>query len=173
MLYVMTERWPAARKYRDVFERIKNNFGDAIAQRDTTKPGETTLTTLGSDLRDRCHDLGRGFAGGGREDFNRMISDMTGEALKWDHAREHLNAPVEVNAVAGIYEQGNTQEQRASGVQSSTSGLTFPAQHGSDLSYTTGLDFYDGMNSDWNMDMLEPNVGIDGEFGVWGAVGKL
>jgi hypothetical protein len=32
MLYVMTERWPAARKYRDVFEQIKTSVTDVIVK---------------------------------------------------------------------------------------------------------------------------------------------
>ena len=32
ILYVMTERWPASRKYRDLFEGVKKSVLDAISE---------------------------------------------------------------------------------------------------------------------------------------------
>jgi hypothetical protein len=39
-------------------------------------------------------------------------------------------------------------------------------------SFSPGFDQYDGYGSEWNMDMIESNLGASSEFGVWGAVGK-
>jgi hypothetical protein len=74
MLYVMTERWPLARKYRDVFERIKEAVMDIIAggnhNHDQAGKRHMSRTVVGVDLN--C-GLEQGFLGNANQDLEQMI----------------------------------------------------------------------------------------------------
>jgi hypothetical protein len=74
MLYVMTERWPPARKYRDVFERIKTNVTDVIAQ--GNHQATRAAGFLDADMTERCRTLDQGLPAAARTDYAQMISDM-------------------------------------------------------------------------------------------------
>lgn len=51
MLYVMTERWPKARKYRNIFERVKQSAIDRIKRGDHPHTS-SRVPANGLDLRD-------------------------------------------------------------------------------------------------------------------------
>lgn len=71
MLYVMAERWPAAGKYRDVFENLKSivTQGSQHAVREEI--------VLESNSIDCCRGLAQSMTGAVRTDFMWMINDMT------------------------------------------------------------------------------------------------
>lgn len=73
VLYVIAERWPGARKYRDAFESIKQCIMDSISEGEQLprKP----LIGLDANLRATLEDV-QNLHPEGREDFGRMISDM-------------------------------------------------------------------------------------------------
>lgn len=86
ILYVMTERWPPSRKYRDLFEVVKTSVLDAIAE------GKHMPRTAVKSLKD---DMQTSFQNGGlhvdfateslSDDLEQMISDITGEQISfWD-----------------------------------------------------------------------------------------
>lgn len=74
MSYVMTERWPAARRYRDVFEQIKMSVTDVIAQGNYQATRAAGI--LDAEMTERCRVLGQDLHGGARTDYSQMISDM-------------------------------------------------------------------------------------------------
>ncbi|PVH71530.1 hypothetical protein DL98DRAFT_596856 [Cadophora sp. DSE1049] len=55
ILYVMTERWPASRKYRDLFEVVKKSVLDAISEGKHT-PG-TAVTSMKDDFQTSLQSL--------------------------------------------------------------------------------------------------------------------
>lgn len=75
VLYVITERWPGARKYRDAFESIKQCVLDLIALSDQPRK---PLVGLDPDLRATLEDVQR-LHPEGRADFSWMMTDMVGE----------------------------------------------------------------------------------------------
>lgn len=77
MLYVMTERWPAARKYRDIFEQIKNIVEDVIAGESHEATREAGI--LDSKVTKSCRVLDQSLSGGARSDYSRMINHMAAD----------------------------------------------------------------------------------------------
>jgi hypothetical protein len=77
MLYVMTERWPAARKYRDVFEQIKTSVTDVIVK--GNHQATRAAGILDAEMTERCRALDQSLPGGARTDYSQMISDMASE----------------------------------------------------------------------------------------------
>lgn len=76
VLYVITERWPGARKYRDAFDNIKQCVLDFIAA--GNQHPRQPLTVLDDNLRATLEDV-QNLHPEGKEDFGRMISDMLDE----------------------------------------------------------------------------------------------
>lgn len=74
VLYVITERWPGARKYRDAFESIKQCVLDLISSSDQPR---RPLSNLDPDLRATLEDVQK-LHPEGRADFSKMMSDMVG-----------------------------------------------------------------------------------------------
>lgn len=74
MLYVMTERWPLARKYRDVFERIKESVLEIIAtgKEDGRQPIPQSVAGLNVSLEG-------GIFGTASQELEQMIGDMIGD----------------------------------------------------------------------------------------------
>lgn len=79
MLYVMTERLPSARKYRDVFERIKSSVLEIIAKGQQPRK---QVESWGEEMKESCRGLESGMevGVGGREEFTWMIGEMTGSS---------------------------------------------------------------------------------------------
>jgi hypothetical protein len=75
MLYVMTERWPLARKYRDVFERIKESVLDILEKGKYQTRQHIPGSVLGLDL---TAGLEEGILGSASQDFDQMIGEITG-----------------------------------------------------------------------------------------------
>jgi hypothetical protein len=84
ILYVMTERWPASRKYRDMFEAVKKAVLDAILEGKHIP--RTAVTTMKGDMQNSIHSLQVNTATDTiPNDLEQMISDMTGEQMSfWD-----------------------------------------------------------------------------------------
>lgn len=80
ILYVMTEKWPAGRKYRDLFESIKKSVLDAIAEGKHNP--RTAVTSMKNDMQNTLHGIQVNTTTESiREDLEQMISDMTGEPI--------------------------------------------------------------------------------------------
>ena len=84
ILYVMTERWPASRKYRDLFEGVKKSVLDAISEGKHT-PG-TAVISMKDDFQTSLQSLQVDNTFESMpEDLEQMMSDMTGETYNfWD-----------------------------------------------------------------------------------------
>ncbi len=80
LLYIITERYPSARKYRDIFERIKTTITSLIARGEHRPRGPVDMD---ADMRVRCAALegSWGMTGIGA-DFSQMISQMTGREIR-------------------------------------------------------------------------------------------
>jgi hypothetical protein len=74
MLYVITERWPLARKYRDVFERIKEAVWGIMAQGEGRKHISRTVVDGSAGLMEQ------GILGNASLDLEVMIGDMIGDS---------------------------------------------------------------------------------------------
>lgn len=125
MLYVMTERFPSARKYRDVFERIKLSVFAIIEQ---GKQQPARKLSWGDDMRARCVGLESGLdMGGGKEEFSWMIGEMTGSA-----------------AISG---------QNSATIQVQQSDMQVNGQ--STNGFANGLDEYMNLDADWSTLMVD------------------
>jgi hypothetical protein len=89
MLYVLTERWTPALKYRKVFERVKRTVFDFVAEEKcvASAAGEGIIdpaTRTALDFIDDDASGGGGGAPGGGGDclsgVTRMINELTGKA---------------------------------------------------------------------------------------------
>lgn len=86
ILYVMTERWPASKKYRDLFEVVKTSVLDAIAE--GRHMPRTAVSSLKDDMQTSLHNGGLHVNFTTEtlsDDLEQMISDITGEQISfWD-----------------------------------------------------------------------------------------
>lgn len=87
VLYIITERWPAAKRYRDVFENIKQLVLDSIEQNDYAD--RKAITNLKSNLQTTMGNWQD--APEGPPDFEAMIADMAGESL-WANGQAMADA---------------------------------------------------------------------------------
>lgn len=74
MLYVIAERYSPAQKYRDVFDRIKTNVIDAIAQ--GNHQATRAAGILDKEMAEQCRALDEGLASTVRSDYSQIISDL-------------------------------------------------------------------------------------------------
>jgi hypothetical protein len=84
ILYVMTEKWPGGKKYRDLFESVKKSVLDAIAEGKHIP--RTAVTSMKDDMQITLQNLQVDTTTESIPvDLEQMISDMTGEAVCfWD-----------------------------------------------------------------------------------------
>lgn len=76
LLYIVTERYPSARKYRDVFERIKTTILTLIAQ---GKHEPRNPVSLDTQIQNEFPQMGTTQWGSGMNaDLSFMINTMTG-----------------------------------------------------------------------------------------------
>lgn len=82
MLYVMTERWPRARKYRTALEQVKQSVLDRIAN---GKPQQASSGGIvDAETRQASEGLDRDFVDIGLSTLPQMIDDIAGApALMW------------------------------------------------------------------------------------------
>lgn len=83
ILYVMSDKWPAGRRYRDLFESVKKSVLDAIGEgKHMPRPAVTSMkdgmkTTLQSLPIDPAKESIN-------HDVEQMLCDMTGQPDFWD-----------------------------------------------------------------------------------------
>lgn len=80
----MTERWPASRKYRDLFEAVKKSVLDALSEGQHNP--RTAVTSMKGDMHAsiQCLQVDP-TTETVPDDLEQMISDMTGEQISfWD-----------------------------------------------------------------------------------------
>jgi hypothetical protein len=96
----MTERWPSARKYRDIFEQVKSSVMDLIAE--GRHQPRKTVDIIDVDMRESLAMLDQERLAGIGEDFTQMISQMTGQSMDlWDNQSTYLSGK-NVNPEGGI-----------------------------------------------------------------------
>jgi hypothetical protein len=76
VLYIITERWPGARKYRDVYETIKQMVLESIEEGDYEP--RRTITNLRPGLQAALQSIDENEEGQG--EFSAMVADMAGGA---------------------------------------------------------------------------------------------
>ncbi|KAF2808485.1 uncharacterized protein BDZ99DRAFT_477985 [Mytilinidion resinicola] len=74
VLYIITERWPGAKKYRDVFETIKQNALDSIEEGKYAP--RRAIKKLRPTLRQTLRTIDKNEEG--QEEFEAMVADMAG-----------------------------------------------------------------------------------------------
>ncbi len=82
VLFVITERWPGARKYRDAFDIIKQNVIDRIAAGRHIGPRQTVVE-LKNELQSTLSTL-HNLQGDEDQQYEctRIITDMAGEPME-------------------------------------------------------------------------------------------
>jgi hypothetical protein len=78
VLYIITERWPGARKYRDAFESIKQCVLDLIEEGGQQPRQKLRALDGNAELRDVVREV-RNLHPEGQREFGRMMRDMVGE----------------------------------------------------------------------------------------------
>lgn len=80
ILYVMSERWPASRKYRDLFEAVKKSVIEAIEEGKHIP--RTAVTSMKDDMQTPLQSLPVDTTMESvTDDLQQMISDMTGQTI--------------------------------------------------------------------------------------------
>ncbi|KUJ14911.1 uncharacterized protein LY89DRAFT_649498 [Mollisia scopiformis] len=77
VLFVITERWPAARKYRDTFEAVKHNVIGPLAEGKNHGPRQV-VASLKSIIPSSLPSVAMGEDG---QEFSRIVTDMSGQNI--------------------------------------------------------------------------------------------
>lgn len=98
VLYIITERWPGAKKYRDLFEAIKSPVLDAIDQ--YQNPPQTAVAQLQPDVYDALRSISP--AGAGQQEFAAILMEMSGSraARSLSRQQESQQQPSNSNLAA-------------------------------------------------------------------------
>lgn len=185
MLYVMTERFPSARKYRDVFERIKTSVTDLIEQ-GKHQPRKTVEVLGDKEMRARFMGLDQNLTGGGRDDFTHMISEMTGENVGfWSGGggmgmggsgggsfRNSMSGMGEINSQAAML--GMPTGSEANGLPMNMSGNS---GNGNAIGIVeeqfADMGGFEDMSAGWSLASPDMSMHQDMSNGSWGAVGRM
>ena len=181
MLYVMTERWPAARKYRDVFERLKNGVADVSSSTLTSISPSRNFNVQDSRaaglslIDDEIRNLNQGFTGVAREDYSQMIAQMAGDKKAASNIQMQENKMTNTMMTFG---GGEAIRLGAAQNEAAVPNMTFGAGTGvvatpvGEFQYTgvsiEGIELDESLSREWEVD---PTVtdGIDHSFGYWGT----
>ena len=102
VLFVITERWPGARKYRDAFEAVKQNVIDPLAEGKNHGPRhaiEFSKSIIPSTLP--SVEMGED-----RQEYSRIVTDMAGQDV--DSAlMQRFGGPAAVGMEQVQYQSGN------------------------------------------------------------------
>ncbi|KAH6677710.1 fungal-specific transcription factor domain-containing protein [Halenospora varia] len=77
VLYIITERWPGAKKYRDTYEAIKQSLLESVEESEYEP--RRAIRTLNPDLLPSMTRNDEGSA-----ELSRMVADMAGEPMQAD-----------------------------------------------------------------------------------------
>lgn len=77
ILYIITERWPGAKKYRDTYEAIKQSLLESVEESEYEP--RRAIRTLNPDLLPSMTRNDEGSA-----ELSRMVADMAGEPMQAD-----------------------------------------------------------------------------------------
>ncbi|TVY46901.1 putative transcriptional regulatory protein [Lachnellula occidentalis] len=91
VLFVITERWPGAKRYRDAFEVVKQSVVDLIAAGKHQQPRKAIME-LKSGLESTLQDVQMNE--GGLDEFSRIMTEMAGERIaveQGEHATHLVN----------------------------------------------------------------------------------
>ncbi|KAI1465821.1 fungal-specific transcription factor domain-containing protein [Daldinia caldariorum] len=102
LLYIVTERYPSARKYRDVFERIKSAIMDIIAQ---GKHEPRNPVHLDPNVQKGFANFEGQWSPGIGADFSYMVNTMTGNTAAAAEPSFNFGMNPSVNALVGHVEQ--------------------------------------------------------------------
>jgi len=137
VLYVITERWPGARKYRDAFESIKQCVMDSIA--DGEQLPRKPLVGLDAGLRATLEDV-QNLHPEGREDFGRMISDMLDVTLNSAATSPAVNVNGNVNGNTNKSRKRNTGRTQNKWIPGAQMGIGI-ADHQAQAMYGSGSGY--------------------------------
>jgi hypothetical protein len=94
ILYVMTEKWPAGKRYRDLFESVKKSVLDEISGEKHIP--RTAVTSMREHMQTSLNGLQVDTA------TEQMISDMTGGTVAfWEEADINMNIVMEDEDFSG------------------------------------------------------------------------
>jgi hypothetical protein len=155
MLYVMTERFPSARKYRDVFENIKTSVTEIIAK-SQTQPRKR-IASFNSDMKEKCRGLESGFdVGVSRDQFTFMIGEMTGKNFDFTSMSNRMS------------DDGESSSKKRAAVDPLT-------QSAAEISFDSGMFDYEPLGDEWSMPLVDGQAigSEDGDLNEWGTFGRL
>lgn len=76
LLYIIAERYPSSRKYRDLFERIKSSLVQGIANGGQHRHSQIQLDP---DAQENFRGVIDGWPQYATDEFAQMLSDITGQ----------------------------------------------------------------------------------------------
>jgi hypothetical protein len=109
----MTERWPSARKYRDIFEQVKSSVMDLIAE--GRHQPRKTIDILDIDMMESFGSLDDKQTRGLGDYFSQMIAQMTGQNMEWNSQQVFQSAKTANAAGPMIFPQSNFYEDMGAG----------------------------------------------------------
>ncbi|EXJ88132.1 hypothetical protein A1O1_05060 [Capronia coronata CBS 617.96] len=165
MLYVMTERWPAAARYRDAFEGVKDSVFELISSR----PHEPRSVVEGVDMRmrsalDTQDPVFPGSTMRQQAGFGQMLDDIMGEgqshhsqaqlqggwpSTNWGIALDNLGATISgsYNFTPALLGTGLTPASGEGGLESPNTIETAAARNHANMTSTS--TFEDGSSIGW------------------------
>jgi hypothetical protein len=102
VLFVITERWPAAKKYRDAFESIKQIVVDPLNSNDTQEARRLIPALPTIDIP----------ADEGRQEYANMVTHMTGQDLASTSSNKSSEQSMAIGVEQVQYQMGSAAQSQ-------------------------------------------------------------
>lgn len=146
VLYIITERWPGAKKYRDVFESVKQTVLESIEANGYEE--RRAIKDLTPSLYETWKSLDEGTEG--RNEFEAMVGEMAGELKKSHRVTEEQGLETSPGTSAFTFEM--QPDSVDSGFAQTTVGVNFERSPGP-------------FSNQWLLG-IDSGVGVEG-FSIW------
>lgn len=150
ILYVIAERYPSARKYRDVFDRTKTCVIDAIAKE--THESARATGILDNEMTEQCRALDEGLTSTVRTDYSQIISSLAKDRQEVGLGTRPNPSSWHIRDLFG--EKGPTPGLNFSFPAGNVMGDDLGHSHGTfiDTAFIDNLGDLNGlMSTDWNV----------------------
>ncbi|KAK4895581.1 hypothetical protein LTR27_006364 [Elasticomyces elasticus] len=145
---VITERWPAARKYRDAFETVKQIVIDPLSDSQNHQPRRTVSTLPSVELP----------LDEGRQQYDSIVTHMSGGAI--EGVAPPFSQPMAIGMEQVQYQMGSNGFDE--GPLRSAFGQSIPAGGGADrqASQLAGVDVYQPLDAWSSMEGMTAGMGF-------------
>lgn len=160
----MTERFPSARKYRDVFERIKKSITELIAS--GKHQPRHAVEVVDADTLNQFTGMDQGLMGNSQADLTQMINEMTADRAAFQRPPEMMRS----SDGSSSHFEGMQGAGMGSMLDMNGQQILQLENNGMEGSGLDNIN-YEQFSNDWSAQAMADNLDVD-YAGVWGSAAE-